>query len=519
MMMFTLNHIIERGAQEFPGKDAFRFLEQSISYKNLEEKAVKVACYLQSKGIKKGDRVGIYMNRCLESSFAIYGILKAGCVYVPLDPFAPIARTSFLIKDCGIACIISTPQQKRKLVKIIDNNQLIDSIIGIENSLVKNVISWTQIDKVDIKYFASPNTVAEDLAYILYTSGSTGTPKGIMHTHYSALSYAQLSADLYGLTSEDILGNHAPTHFDVSTFGYFSGPLVSATTVIASDAHTKLPASLATLIEKEKISVWYSVPLALIQMLQHKVLEGKNFSSLRLVLFAGEVFTTKYLRELMLVWTDKKFSNIYGPTETNQCTYYNLNTPPEGDAPIPIGKVWANTEYKILDDDDKEVKNGTQGELVISSATVMKGYWNNTELTKKSFFTTQLQGGFSKTYYRTGDQVILNENGDFIFFGRKDHQIKLRGYRIEIDEIEQVLLKHAAVTESAVILSKTGSKEFLIANVITTNKEEISEEIVMAFCEKYLPQYAIPEQIRILDSLPRTSSGKIDRKQIEKEIK
>ena len=177
-----------------------------------------------------------------------------------------------------------------------------------------------------------------DLAYIMYTSGSTGAPKGIMHTHHSGLSYAKLSTQVYDVKPSDRIANHAPLHFDISTFGYFSGPLASATTVIIPDAYTKLPASLSTLMEQEKISIWYSVPLALVQLLHNGVLEARDLSSLRWVLYGGENFMPKYIRSLMALWSNATFSNVYGPAEVNQCTFYHLNMPPESDGPIPIGK-------------------------------------------------------------------------------------------------------------------------------------------------------------------------------------
>lgn len=516
MSIYTLPHIIAKAATRRPKKTAFKFLDQTITFLELHLKSEQLAFYLINNGVKKGDRIGIYMPRCLETTIAVYGILKAGAVYVPLDPFSPITRTEFILKDCDIQHIISIPQQTRKLKKVNKNLGLL-SVIGVEKELpYGTAISWEQIFNIDINKFKSVNILGDDLAYILYTSGSTGTPKGIMHTHASALAFITLAASLYEMDGA-IYGMHAPLHFDPSVQGYFAAPYALATTIIVSDAHTKMPASLAELIEKEKITIWFSVPLALTQMLSSGELEKRDMSSLKWVLFSGEVFTTKHLRLLMKIWHFAKFSNIYGPTETNQCTNYNLEIPPEGDLPIPIGSVWGNTEFKIINDQDKEVVFGEQGELVIRSATMMKGYWKNPELTQNSFYKETPVLGVEKVFYRTGDQVKQDEKGKLLFFGRNDHQVKLRGYRIELGEVENILNSHPKVQESVALVilnTETNEKELLVA-VLATNNTNIINEDLKQFCQKRLPIYMVPDRIQVFNEFPRTASGKINRKQIE----
>lgn len=340
-----------------------------------------------------------------------------------------------------------------------------------------------------------------------------------MHTHYSGLAFTKLVVDLYNFKSNDKVANIAPMHFDVSILGYFSAPMAGATTVIISDAHLKFPISLAQLMEKEQFTIWYSVPLVLNQLRLQGGIETKNFFNLRWVLFAGEVFATKQLRALMELWPHAEFSNIYGPTELNQCTYYNLKTPPISDDPIPIGTTWKNTEYKILDENDQEINIGEEGLLVVRSATMMKGYWNNTTLTEASLYKEEIAPGFEHVYYRTGDLVKLNENGELLFLGRKDRQIKLRGYRIEIDEIENTLIKNDAVIEVAVvIMGESDDEKELIATVLLDKTMNTTSEDLVTYCKKNLPIYAVPATILILESFPRTSSGKIDRKEIKRII-
>lgn len=515
-MIFLLNHSIERSAKRFPKKEAFKCLNKSITYQELDEKTNQLALYLIKVGVSKGDRVGIYLNRCLESAIAVYGILKAGAAYVPLNPGAPPAHTSFVIDDCGIEHIVTGALQRKGMEAVLEVTPGLKTVAGMVADWSLPTTGWEKIFELAGKPQLSEPVLESDLAYILYTSGSTGTPKGIMHTHHSGLSYARLSVASYDLNENDRFANHSPLHFDISTLGYFAAPYLGATTVILSDAHTKMPASQAQVIEKEKITIWYSVPLALLQMLQAGVLNNLDASSLRWVFFAGEPFTTKHLRSLMQIWTHSEFSNLYGPTETNVCTHYQLPAPPETDEPISIGRVWANTQSLVLDENDCEVNPGDVGELVIRSPTMMYGYWKKPELNQKCFFKRKNAAGVEETYYRTGDSVKINKAGDFVFIGRRDRQVKVRGYRIELDQISNVLLLHEAVEEAAVFTLQGKLQEVSIhAQVLLKEGTVLAETELEQIVQEKLPSYAIPETIKVVERLPRTPTGKINHLKLE----
>jgi len=506
---------VEKVASASPQREAFRCLDKSVTYSALHSKTDQLASFLVDLEVKKGERIGIYMNRCLETAFAVYGILKSGAAYVPLDPFAPVSRTLSILEDCNIEYLVSTDAQKNRISKLVNEAPFLKAIIGYDQVIAIPAISWKTIFSYSTEHYTPVRILGDDLAFILYTSGSTGMPKGIMHTHYSCLSLAKIVADTYDFGSEDVFGNPAPLHFDPSTFGYFVAPLVGATTIIVSDAHLKMPASLSALIAKEKITVWYSVPLMLIQLILSNTLQKYDFSALRWVLFAGEVFITKHLRALMHLWPHARFSNLYGPAELILCTYYNLTMPPETDDPIPIGSVWADTDYKILGKDNKEVSKNNPGELVVRSATLMQGYWNNKKLTERSFFKIKVVDGYDQTYYRTGDLVKENDKGELLFLGRNDRQIKLRGYRVELDEVELTFLRSKEVEEVAVVvLGKQREAQELAAAVKLRHNSIISAEKLMEFCKAYLPSYSIPKIIEFMEDFPRTSSGKISRKEI-----
>ena len=517
-MIYLLPHSIIQSAARFPNREAFKCGSSTLTYQEMEARMNQLAGLLHKIGINKGDRIGIYLNRTIETAIAIYGIMQAGGVYVPLDPQVPVERTQFLINDCNIKILITNQTQRRKIKKINKGEVQLSAIIGIAEKESTPTYPWEKLDDFPIVFDCPFKMVDRDLAYILYTSGSTGQPKGIMHTHASGLAFVRLTAGLYQLKETDRFGNHAPIFFDVSTLGYLTAPFVGASTVIATDAHTVLPASLCQLIEKEKITVWYSVPLAMIQMIQSGRLKDKDWSSLRWALYAGAPFWPKYLRELMQYWNKAEVSNIYGPTELNQCTYYNIKTPPVGEKPVPIGGVWGNTESIVLNEEEKEISIGT-GQLCVRSATMMKGYWQQPDLTERSMYRRKNTHGTYDLYYRTGDLVQIEASGLLHFLGRKDHQVKIRGYRVELDAIESLLVTHEEVAEAAIFSTQKTEEALQIeAAVILQPTLNTTTADLMAFLKTKLPAYAVPSIITIVPSFPRTGSGKVQRSTLKEQI-
>lgn len=515
-MINTFSEIIKQSANRHPDKDAFRCGNAAITYAEWETKTAQLAQYFIENGVKKGDRIGVYLNRCLDTAIAIYGIMQAGAIYVPLDTTAPTSRTCFLLKDCGIQYVVSNPTQRRKLQAIINEPIELKAIIGLSMDWPIPTISWETIFS-NTGQFDPIRILEHDPAYIIYTSGSTGTPKGIIHTHHSGLAYAKLTVDLYQLNENDRIGNHAPLHFDISTLGYFSSPLVGATAILTPEAYTKLPASLSALIEKEKVTVWYSVPLALIQMLQRGTIENKDFSSLRWILFGGEPFPLKHLKKIMALLPKATFSNVYGPAEVNQCTYYNFKHLPDNEDNVPLGKVWDNTEVLIVNAKDQIILNDEIGELLVRSSTRMAGYWKQPELTQASLFERITETGINDVFYRTGDLVKMREDGNLIFIGREDRQIKTRGYRVELDEVEAVLLAHEAVQEAAVFVIQQEEEKKIEAALILKSQQSSKEGDLKKYMSLHLPPYAVPNNIQILKELPRTSTGKINRQVLKKQ--
>lgn len=522
MMQFLLHQSVDNAAEHFAGRPAFRFLDTTLTYAQLAERTNQLAWVLVEQGVKRGDRVGILMHKSAESPVAVHGIMKSGAAYVPLDPGAPLSRLKNIIQHCGIRCLVTHGQKQQQVHTLLQESAGLQCVIGLEEVEEAGIhcVGWQ--DVASAPGDAPPRTglMEQDLAYIMYTSGSTGIPKGIMHTHASGLSYARTAAETYGITHEDKLGNHSPLHFDMSTLDYFSAPLRGACTVIIPEAYTKLPASLSTLIQKERLTIWYSVPFALIQLLLHGLLEERDMSSLRWILFGGEPFAAKHLHALRHLWPQARFSNVYGPAEVNQCTYYHIpQNAPDSDEPPPIGRVWQNAEGLIVDERDRQVARGEPGELLIRTPTMMRGYWNAAAINKHAFYDRPAEGGMSDRFYRTGDLVEERKDGLMVFLGRMDRQIKVRGYRVELDEIESVLTAHECVEEAAVYaVPGIADAKSIEAAVIAAGAPADFENQLRKHCAKHLPNYALPKTLRRMASFPRTTSGKIDRRSLRAEV-
>lgn len=523
-MKQLLHHNLEKAAESFPGRDAFRCGEQSITYETLERRSSQLALSLQQRGVGKGDRVGIRLPPSVESVIAVYGILKAGAAFVPIDPHAPAHRLSRILNVGNIRHLVTAKLATDVANTVVAECNALEFLVGTSTAADNRLksISWDEIDQLGENYQATA-IQSVDPAYVIFTSGSTGVPKGIVHTHHSGQNYVRLSVNMYQVTGDDRIANPSPLHFDMSTFGYLSSVYATATTVLIPEAYLKLPASLSQLLQKEAVSIWYSVPFLLIQLLERGVLAQRELNGLRWVMFGGEPFPPKHLYRLMSALPSARFCNVYGPAEVNQCTWYHVPPMSQPDAktdvggPVPIGHVWDETEALIVDSDDDPVRDGVSGELLIHSSTMMNGYWDGRDDDPDVFYFANVEDDQYpfKRYYRTGDLVRWGSDGNLMFLGRKDRQIKLRGYRIELDEVEHVLSSHADVAESAVICSDGTDGHPALHAIATVPESETTAEALRTFLASRLPTYAVPTTIEIRQSFPRTTSGKIDRRRLQ----
>jgi acyl-coenzyme A synthetase/AMP-(fatty) acid ligase len=309
------------------------------------------------------------------------------------------------------------------------------------------------------------------------------------------------------LGESDVFSSHAPLHFDLSTLDFFGSAAAGATVTLVPGEAAMFPARLVDWIRTKEISVWYSVPSALTLIVRYADPKPGALDSLRLILFAGEVFPIRYLRELMPLAPEARFFNLYGPTETNVCTYHEVREIPSADdPPLPIGRPCENTRCEVIGESGRTLTEpGAEGELVATGTIVAQGYWGDPERTAERF-----QG---RNSFRTGDIVQILESSPvprYRFVGRRDHLVKSRGYRIELGEIEAALYSHPAVEECVAVAVPDEMVGNRIAAFCAVGQGADGSDLDRA-CRERVPSYMVPERIVVLDSLPRTANDKYDR--------
>jgi amino acid adenylation domain-containing protein len=505
-MAHLLSLLLTRSAERCPDNLAVVCDAGRLTYRELDEASNRFSHLLREAGVGRGDRVGLCAEKSLNAVAAIFGILKLGAVFVPLDPGAPARRIAYMISDCRMRAVVSTRAILAALRDLLTPDTCNPAQIHVDDEAALTSSSPCPPD--------GPGAIESDLALILYTSGSTGQPKGVMISHRAVLTFVDWATDKFELRPEDRVANHAPFHFDLSTFDLFASIKAAALVVLVSPALSIFPVNLARFIADQRISIWYSVPSALTRLVLYGNLPGFNLSCLRAILFAGEVFPVKYLSRLMETIPGAQYYNLYGPTETNVCTWYKVQRADKyRTEPLPIGKGCPNSELLVLDEEHNRVGAGKVGELFVGGPGLMSGYWGAPERTAQSLipFVVHPHLG-AERIYRTGDLVREEADGNYTYLGRRDSQIKSRGYRIELGEIETALYSHPDIEEVAVVPvpdDEIGNR--IKAFVVSRNGQEPGANALQAWCAARLPKYMVPHQVEMRATLPKTSTGKVDR--------
>jgi amino acid adenylation domain-containing protein len=520
-MARILSQILAESAYYFAEHDAVVFGSEKVSYLELDEQSNQLANALKNNGVQRGERIGIYLNKSIRSVISIFAILKADAVCVPLDPTGPMNRIAYIIDDCQIKCLITQSNMKRGLAGIVSRQSSLTHAVFTSAEVVTDeagnlvTISWDQVAS-QAKSAPLLSSIDADLAYILYTSGSTGKPKGVMISHLNVLSFLDWAGNYFGINSSDRVASHAPLHFDLSIFDLFVTIKCGATVCFVPSEISFLPTDLARFISEQRISVWQSVPSALVLLSNCGQLGNWNLDYLRMVLFAGEIFPVKVLRELMLQIPQARYYNIYGATEINDVTCYHVKELPSGSS-VPIGTACANTEVFAIDEQGQLVtKAGIIGEMYVRGSIVSKGYWGNTETTQTRFVQNPLQSRFHDPVYRTGDLVELDQEGNYRYIGRSDSQVKIRGYRVGLDEVEEAVLRYPGIDEVSVIaLNNIEKSQFLKAFIVAKKGTIIDESGLKKHFLSCLPKYMLPEAIELCEFLPKTSTGKVDMQKLK----
>lgn len=507
----ALHQLLDLSASRFPDRAAVEESEGgSISYGELARLSDRVRDRLCQMGLKPGDRVGMYLRKSADAVASLFGIMKAGAAYVPVDPTAPASRNAFIFRNCAVKAIIVEVRLVDRLRQEFDQMGFGPGLIVLDGTGAGVPLMQTLDGLEDVNPAPSVPSAIPDpsrLAYILYTSGSTGHPKGVMLSHGNAACFIDWCSDIFQPNEHDRFSSHAPFHFDLSILDVYVSVKHGATLVIVEEQLSKEPARLAPWIAEKKITVWYSAPSILSLLAQFGKLDQRDYSALRLVLFAGEVFPIKYLKLLKSLWRHPQYFNLYGPTETNVCTFYEVPEviPESQTEPVPIGKPCPYCAPLVIDERGSEITRGAEGELCITGPSVLQGYWNLPENTAEAFLPER-----ESRWYRTGDIVLELPDGNYKFLGRRDRMIKKRGYRIELGEIETALYRHPAIKEAAVLALPDDNDVPIKAFASTRDGLKLSIIELKKFCSENLPLYMVPDRFCFLDSLPKTSTDKID---------
>ncbi|MBI4241871.1 MAG: amino acid adenylation domain-containing protein [Candidatus Rokubacteria bacterium] len=524
--MTTLVDLVEGGASRTrSGKAAVRAGERGeteLTYAGLLAGARGIASMLHRTGIGRGDRVGLWMDKSPASVQAILAILFAGAAYVPLDPRSPWRRCRAICLDCGMSALVADRPHLQALPDLLEgwSPRLLLADAGLEEAL--SSVARLPAGRPEVRTLDEaaaspvardlPRPGADDLAYILYTSGSTGTPKGVVHTHRSGVAFTTWILERFGIREDDVFSSHAPFHFDLSISDLYASLGAGATVHLIGATEGMLAAYLVRQVPLWGITVWYSVPSILMAMIDAGGLERTGFGRVRTLFFAGEVFPTPQLRRLRRALPGVGLFNLFGPTETNVCTYYEVppDLPDDWTAPISIGRACEHMETFVLDDEGRTVGEGVEGTLWARGDNLMQGYWNDAERTAASLRPDPR--GRPGTAYCTGDRVVLQADGNYEFRGRRDHMIKVRGHRVELGEVECALVAHPEVLEAVAIPLPDGlAGHRIVAAVVARAGLRPQPGELRAFCAQRLPIYMVPETVEVREAFPRTSTGKADR--------
>jgi amino acid adenylation domain-containing protein len=496
---FNLVYLLEKSSAVYPTKVAIEdSSENRATYKELNIVSEETKNVLTKYNLGMGNRIGILTPKCIHAVKFIFAILKSGAAYVPLDNNSPINRISFIINDCSLHALF------------IKKSILTD--LACDITLWP---SWTEVninEEYSLLVFNQKNEKhKESLAYIIYTSGSTGTPKGVKHTHCSAYSFIHWTVATFSPSESDRFLGYAPFHFDLSIFDIFTSIYVGATLVLIDDKILTSPLLFAQYLSQKNINILYSTPSALSYMATYGKMERNTYKNLKLILFAGEVFPINQLRNLKSKLPETTFFNLYGPTETNVCTWYKIPDviPDNKNEPYPIGKVCNYAQYKIIKDNGN---NQNSGELLITGDSLMSGYWNDIDKTNLAIEIDK-EG---KLWYHTGDIVTLTDDNNLVYLRRKDRMVKRNGYRIELNEIEYNLISNKNVMEVAVTANNLNNQTdtVITAHIVWVENKKLSTLDLLNYCHTVLPTYMIPDNFKFYEYLPKTSTHKIDYNQL-----
>lgn len=483
-----LHDVFRAASTRQPDRVALVDEQGPITYRELEDLVQAVAVALRASGVEPGARVVVWGPKSAMTVAALQAVLWMGAAYVPLDPSSPIERAKLVVEDCGASAVVVIDGTPEMVASWPDT-----AVLDLSRETLP---AWRlEMPQAHLGPCGNP----EDLAYILYTSGSTGTPKGVAISHRAALAFIDWAVEVTEASEHDRFSNHASFTFDLSVLDLYAAFSVGASVYLIP---TRLALSATGMVETlhaSDVTVWYSVPSAwTLMMREGGLLDRTPPPALRLILFAGEPFPLADL-ESLFEWSRLPVMNLYGPTETNVCTYHEVTKEDLTSGVVPIGRGCCGDDVWIETPEGRGGAGAT-GEIVVDGPTVMSGYWGK----------AAQQGP-----YRTGDIGRLRADGNIEYLGRRDQQVKVRGYRLELGDVQAACRSHPAVSDAHAIVVGTGATARLVCFVIRRRGHRLGTLTLRQHLADRLPRYALPDQLFFRESLPLSRNGKVDRSALE----
>jgi amino acid adenylation domain-containing protein len=498
-----IHELFEEQVERTPDAIAVVFEGQRLTYREVNQRANKLAHHLREIGVAPEVLVGICIERSMEMVIGILGILKAGGAYVPIDPSYPKDRLTFMLEDTNAPVLIT-------------QSSLIERLPAHNATVLCLDRDWGEISGKS-QDNPLPLTAPDNLAYVIYTSGSTGIPKGTLIAHHNVVRLFRATRSWFSFAPEDVWTLFHSYAFDFSVWEIWGALLHGGRLVIVPFEVSRSPHEFYELLCREQVTVLNQTPSAFRQLVgvEESIIDPSRLG-LRLVIFGGEALDFQSLKP----WFDRhgdqrpQLINMYGITETTVHVTYRIIKEADLSARQPslIGAPIPDLELYVLDPHRKLVPVGVAGELYVGGAGLARGYLNRGELTAERFVSHPFDDGKGRRLYRSGDLVRRRGDGDIEYVGRIDNQVKIRGHRIELGEVETVLAQHAAIQQAVVLAREDSEDRRLVAYVVAAAGYAPSVHELRSFVKQKLPEYMVPSAFVVLDSLPLTPNGKLDRK-------
>lgn len=502
-----LHQLFEAQVERTPEATAVVFERDRLTYRDLNRRANQLARHLQSLGVGPEVCVAICVERSIEMLVGMLGILKAGGAYVPLDPAYPKERLAYILEDTRAPVLVT----QREMIGVLPAQTATEVDIHSTWDSGRELAGQESEANLDI------GMSAESPAYVIYTSGSTGRPKGVVVTHSNVSRLFEATRSWFEPGEKDVWTLFHSYAFDFSVWETWGPLLHGGRLVVVPYMTSRTPEAFYELLVSEKVTVLNQTPSAFRQLIQAEERLGRqNELSLNLVIFGGEALELQSLKPWFERHGDKKpqLINMYGITETTvHVTYRPLK---ESDLSSGVGSVIGEAipdlQLVVLDEHLQPVPVGVAGEIYVGGAGLARGYLNRPELTAERFIPNPYSESEGSRLYKTGDLARYLENGELEYLGRADHQVKVRGYRIELAEIEAAIMEHSAIRESVVTAREdAGGEKRLVAYIVTTEKENLTASEMRACLKEKLPDYMVPTAFVMMETLPLTANGKVDR--------